>query len=76
MQQSNMQANHNYILSEVLDKIPTLFIRYEDLVGDPASCLTDVIKFSFNIDSIEGTVIEKKILQVAKETQSNSNLFC
>ncbi|CAI2369703.1 unnamed protein product [Moneuplotes crassus] len=39
-------------------KIPTYCVRYEDLMEDPKTVLTDVFKFLLDADSIEGTVIE------------------
>ena len=45
--------------------IPTIFVRYEDLIKDPAPVLKDVFKFVFNISDISGTVLEKRIEEVS-----------
>lgn len=76
IQSQNMQTNHAYIMSEIVDKIPTLFVRYEDLVRDPRSCLVDVMKFALGVDSIEGTIVEKRIEEVAVNCTDSSVSFC
>jgi hypothetical protein len=42
-------------------KVPLLFIRYEDLVTSPGETLTDIFKFILGVDSLEGSVIQKRI---------------
>lgn len=63
-------------MNNLVDKIPTLFVRYEDLVGDPRSCLTDVIKFVFELDSLMGTIVEKRIEEVSSAFVNSSANFC
>ena len=41
--------------------IPTYFIRYEDMVLNPEPVLLELFAFLFAVDSIEGTLIEKRI---------------
>ena len=41
--------------------IPVYFIRYEDLVLDPEPVLTELFRFLLSMESLEGTVIEKRI---------------
>merc|ERR1719469_1123749 len=62
-------------MNNLVDKIPTLFVRYEDLVGDPRSCLTDVIKFVFELDSLMGTIVEKRIEEVSSAFVNSSGSF-
>jgi hypothetical protein len=40
------------------------FLRYEDLMGDKEKTLTDLLCFILDVDSIEGTVVEKRIKEV------------
>ena len=44
--------------------VPTLFVRFEDLRVDPAPVLTDMFKFILNVDSLEGTLCERRIKEV------------
>lgn len=41
--------------------IPTYYIRYEDLVLNPAPVLSKLFCFLLEVSSIEGTVVEKRI---------------
>ena len=41
--------------------IPTFVVRYEDLLSDPRSTLTDLFKFLLNQKNLSGTLIEKLI---------------
>lgn len=41
--------------------IPVHIIRYEDIVLNPRYALTKLMEFILNVDSIEGTVIQKYI---------------
>ena len=45
-------------------KVPVYFIRYEDLVLDPLSVMEGAYAFLCNTDSIEGTVIQKRIKDI------------
>ena len=53
--------------ANVATKVPTFFLRYEDLIVDPEANLTAIFKFIFGRDSIEGTVLAQRISQVAAE---------
>ena len=55
---NNLKNSHAYITSVVAQKIPTYIIRYEDLMLDPESVLTELFMFLFDIESIHGTVIK------------------
>ena len=39
-------------------KIPTFYLRYEDLVLDPEPVLIDLFCFLLDVASISGTVVE------------------
>lgn len=49
-------------------KIPVHIIRYEDLVLQPASTLTDLIKFILNVRTLEGTRVEKYVALACQES--------
>ena len=44
-------------------KIPTYFVRFEDLKNDPIPIVMDVFRFLLDVPSIEGTVLEQRILE-------------
>ena len=53
---TNIARSHE-CLTQRLDKIPTLFVRYEDLVLNPETTLQEIFKFILDADSIENTVL-------------------
>lgn len=62
--------------TEISKKVPTLFVRYEDLVTNPVETLSDIFRFFLNVPSIEGTVIEKRIIDIsAKGTSTQSKVY-
>ena len=52
---------------EISNKVPTLFIRYEDLCVRPIEIFVDIFRFILNVESIEGTVIEKRIFDLVRK---------
>ena len=44
------------------EKIPVHYVRFEDVRMKPSEVLTDLFKFLFEVDSIDGTVLEKRII--------------
>ena len=61
-----MQFIHSYVVDGLSQQIPTLIVRYEDLVTDPEPRLVDCFKFLLEVQSIEGTVVEQRIKQVVE----------
>ena len=47
-----------------LHKVPTLFIRFEDLVSDPEPQLTNAMRFLLGQRDITGTNAERRIKEV------------
>lgn len=43
---------------------PVYFIRFEDLTSNPKETLSDVFSYFLDVDSIEGTIIEKRIEEI------------
>ena len=65
----------NYIKMEreqIQDKCPTLYLRYEDLCQRPQENLTMIFKFLLNVESLEGTVIEHRISELAAKGASKA----
>ena len=54
------------MLDEIASQIPTFFMRYEDLKVNPKPVLEGMCRFLLNVDSIEGTVVEKRINEVTQ----------
>ena len=51
-------------IAETTDR-PVFFFRFEDVVKDPAKELKEVFRFILGMESIEGTVIERRVDEVA-----------
>jgi len=45
-------------------EVPIYFARFEDLITNPKKTLSELFSFMLKVDSIEGTVIEKRIEDV------------
>ena len=56
---------HEYWMLEPI--IPTLVVRYEDLLMNPKDTLTELFKFLLNTSSLSGTLIENLIREESKE---------
>ena len=55
--------------------IPTMFIRYEDLLMCPEPVLNELFCFLLDTSSIKGTVVEKRIKEVTKSDISTRALY-
>ena len=42
-------------------ELPTLYVRYEDLILDPLPTMMDIMKFTLDVTSLEGTVCEQMV---------------
>jgi len=59
---------HVYWLKQ--ENIPTHIVRYEDLVARPGEVMPELMKFVFNVKSIEGSLVESFInIAVAEGAQ-------
>ena len=68
----NMKYNHEFVLESISNKIPTLILRYEDLVLNPVKELTDLFCFLLDVPSIEGTVLQSRINTVVQAGQEKT----
>ena len=59
-----MSINHKYVMKTISKEIPTLILRYEDLVLNPEKELTNLFCFLLDVKSIEGTVAQRRIRTV------------
>ena len=56
--------NGNYEkVKKLSETIPTFYVRFEDLRTEPEKVLGDVFRFLYEVESIKGTVLEKRILE-------------
>lgn len=61
-QTQHFKKYHDVIIQDAKEKkVPVYFIRYEDLVTHPLEQLEKIFCFLLNVESIEGTVIQKRI---------------
>ena len=67
----NLRDNHNIVLDSIAEAIPTFFMRYEDLKLNPVPVLTDLFCFLLDVPSISGTIVERRINEVASVSLSN-----
>ena len=67
-----MNINHKYVMKTISQEIPTLILRYEDLVLNPEKELTDLLCFLLDVPSIEGTVAQRRIKTVVEAGHSKS----
>lgn len=65
--QRNVQANAQHA--------PTLFLTYEMLILEPEQTLTDLFRFFFDVTSIEGTVLEKRIKDVCAKGHAKQAIY-
>ena len=59
-----MKLNHEILLNNIASKIPTYFMRYEDLRMNPKPALEGLFCFLLDVPSIKGTVVERRIEDV------------
>jgi len=61
----NMKMNHDEVYEDLARVLPTYFMRYEDLKINPVPVLKELFCFLLDVSSIEGTVVERRIQEVA-----------
>ena len=72
---ANMKSNHEEVLKSMAQQIPTYFMRFEDLRCNPVPSLTGLFKFLLNVESLEGTVCEKRIQEVTASGHSDKTAY-
>ena len=56
-------------------EVPVYFVRFEDLIVDPKKFLGEIFSFFLDVDSIEGTIVEKRIEEICNVGHSNSLVY-
>lgn len=46
--------------------VPVYFVKYEEMLAEPKATLRSIFKFLLNVNTINGTIIEKRINEVIK----------
>lgn len=62
-------------MNEVESTIPTYYIRYEDLVLNPEPVLMELFAFLLDVESIEGTLVEKRIKDYVAKGNKNGSVY-
>ena len=60
---------------QVEPTIPTLYLRYEDMVLNPRPVLNELFCFLLDVPSIEGTVVEKRIEQACTQGSEGARVY-
>ena len=63
------------VINTVSNEIPTYYCRYEDLRTDPVPLLNEIFRFILDVPSIDGTVVEKRIKDVAAEGSESKAIY-
>ena len=62
-------------MEEIMPKIPTYFLRYEDLKLRPEPVLLDLFRFLLDAESLEGTLCERRIKEVTATDFTTKTLY-
>ena len=55
--------------------VPVHFVRYEDLVSRPKETLSELFCFLLEVESVEGTVIEKRIEDLGTQGNAKNTVY-
>ena len=66
-----MAQQHEIVTERISEAIPTLYLRYEDLLVRPEETLKEMYSFMLGVRSIEGTLIESRIENLCAEMFSD-----
>lgn len=67
---------HDYWLTKARERqIPVFFFRFEDLLVDPKKTLSDILGFALQTKSVEGTIIERRIVEAIQAGQNGNTLY-
>ena len=66
-----IKQSHEKMTSDMANIMPVYFLRYEDLVLNPEPVLMEMFLFLLEAESLEGTVVQKRIRDVTSTTQNS-----
>ena len=64
-QTQNIVHGHDHLMNTVSVSIPTYFVRFEDIIRNPQLLLNEIFKIAFSVESLEGTILERRIEEVS-----------
>jgi hypothetical protein len=64
-----------YVFEKISTEIPVHYLRFEDLVRDPKEALTGLFKFMLGVESLEGTVAEQRIDEIAARGNEGNKVY-
>lgn len=64
-----------YITDAKKNNVLVHFLRYEDLMGDKERTLSELLAFVLDVESIEGTVVQKRIQEVVGRGEEAGIVF-
>ena len=56
-------------------EVPTLFVRFEDLVSNPEPELANIMRFLTHLKDLEGTNAERRIKEVIAKGQKATQTY-
>lgn len=74
MSRRKLSQSHRHVL-KFSEHVPTLFITYEMLILDTEKTLTDLFRFLFDLPSLKGTLLEKRIKDVCAEGHESKAIY-
>ena len=72
---SEIKSNHEIVVNKMARKIPTYFMRYEDLKMNPRPCLEELLCFLLDVPSIENTNVQRRIHEVTAADFSKKQVY-
>ena len=72
---ANMKKNHEEVYEDIAKNIPTYFMRYEDLKLNPVPVLEELFCFLLDTPSIEGTLVQRRIQEVASKGYAGQTAY-
>ena len=70
-----IRYNHETVVNKLEKSIPTYYMRYEDLRNNPIPALIELFKFLLDVTTIEGTVVEKRIHDIARSGNRTKAIY-
>ena len=67
--------NCTSMIEEVEPAIPTYYVRYEDMVLNPLPVLMELFCFLLDVESIDGTVAEKRIIEYCEKGNEAASVY-
>ena len=70
-----MEKNCEMMRAELEPAVPTHYVRYEDLVLNPKPALMGLFCFMLEVPTLEGTVVEKRLIDYCAKGNSAASVY-